>query len=544
MTTDRPSPVIDFPEARHALPVLLLSNISKSFGGARALSNVSLDVAPGEIHGLLGKNGSGKSTLVKILAGFHAPDAGGHLEFNGEAVALPLRAGDFRRLGMSFVHQNLGLVPSLTVLENLRLAELTTFRTPFINWRQERRLAVEALSRFGLSFDPNERVDRLTPVERALLAIVRAFEEVRMARESTGKPGLVLLDEPTPFLPREGVEALFRLVRSIASLGSSVVFISHDIDEVMQITDRITVLRDGEVAGALTTVKATHDQVVEMIVGRRIVRSAAGRAAPDQARAAKLRLENVSGKKLEPCAVVVGCGEVLGLTGLIGSGYEEIPYLVFGARRCRSGSITLDEEKEAIDLSAMNPRRAIALGFALLPGDRQGASGVGSLPIMDNMFLPDVDRFFRGGRISNRAMAREARALGATYEVRPNDPHLKLSALSGGNAQKVLVARWMNRNPSLLLLDEPTQGVDVGTRQQISVAIRDAASKGMSVICASSDAEQLADICDRVLVFARGRICSEIVGADLTKEGIAEACYSSVKLSAQADRSSFRPVLS
>jgi ribose transport system ATP-binding protein len=387
-------------------------------------------------------------------------------------------------------------------------------------------------------------VDSLTPVERALLAIVRAFEEVRVARESTGKPGLVLLDEPTPFLPREGVETLFRLVRSIASLGSSVVFISHDIDEVMQITDRITVLRDGEVAGVLATRKATHDEVVEMIVGRRIVRGGAGRAAPGQARAAKVRLDNLSGKKLEPCTVVVGRGEVLGLTGLIGSGYEEIPYLAFGARPCRSGALTLDTENEAIELSAMNPRRAIALGFALLPGDRQGASGVDSLPIMDNMFLPDVARFFRGGRINNRAMVREARELGALYEVRPNDPHLKLSALSGGNAQKVLVARWMNRNPGLLLLDEPTQGVDIGTRQQISAAIRAAAGKGMSVICASSDAEQLADICDRVLVFARGRICSEIVGGDLTKEGIAEACYSSVKLGAMQSALPPDPILS
>jgi ribose transport system ATP-binding protein len=543
MTTERLSPIIGSPEAPHAPPVLSLSNISKRFGAARALSGVSMDVAAGQIHGLLGKNGSGKSTLVKVLAGFHAPDAGGRLSFNGEGVALPLRSGDFRRLGMSFVHQNLGLVPSLTVLENLRIAELTTSRTPFINWREERRRGSEALSRFGLSLDPSERVDRLTPVERALLAIVRAFEEVRATCEITGKPGLVLLDEPTPFLPREGVESLFSLVRSIVSMGSSVVFISHDIDEVMQITDRVTVLRDGEIAGTLETAKATHDEVVEMIVGRRIERDGAGRVANVQGRSAKLRLENVSGKTLQPCTIVLGRGEVLGLTGLIGSGYEEIPYLTFGARPSRSGAITLDEDNEKIELSAMTPRRAIALGFALLPGDRNGASGVGSLPIVDNMFLPDVDRFFRGGVINNRAMIREARSLGAAYEVSPNDPHLKLSALSGGNAQKVLVARWMNRKPKLLLLDEPTQGVDVGTRQQIFAAIREAANMGMSVICSSSDAEQLADICDRVLVFARGRISTEIIGGDLTKESIAEACYSSVKLGEPAQRASLQPVL-
>jgi ribose transport system ATP-binding protein len=192
----------------------------------------------------------------------------------------------------------------------------------------------------------------------------------------------------------------------------------------------------------------------------------------------------------------------------------------------------------------MTPRSAIDRGFALLPGDRQGASGVDSLPIVDNMFLPDVSRFFRGGLMQNRTMVREAHALGAAFEVRPNDPGLKLSALSGGNAQKVLIARWMNRSPTLLLLDEPTQGVDVGTREQIFVALRKAAADGMSVICASSDAEQLAEICDRVLVFAKGRICNQITGADLTKDGIAEACYASVSLSGAAHTTSSASVAS
>jgi ribose transport system ATP-binding protein len=519
--------------ARAALPVLSLTNIAKTFGGAKALRGVSLKVLPGEIHGLLGKNGSGKSTLVKILAGFHAPDPGGRLEFNGEAIELPLRPGDFRRMGMSFVHQNLGLVPSLTVLENLRIAELTARKTLFINWRDERGRAKEALGRFGLSLDPDERIDRLTPVERALLAIVRAFEEIRLAHAATGRPGVVVLDEPTPFLPREGVDKLFELIRSIAALGSSVVFISHDIDEVMRITDSITVLRDGEIAGELVTRDATHEQVVEMIVGRRIARSNAARPAADTTAPVYVRLEGVGGKRLEPTSIAVRRGEVLGLTGLIGSGYEEIPYLAFGARPTRCGAIRISDG-QPIELSAMTPARAIEMGFALLPGDRQGASGVDSLSIVDNMFLPDIGRFFRLGRVDNAAMVREAVKLGVTYEVRPNDPHLKLSALSGGNAQKVLVARWMNRNPRLLLLDEPTQGVDVGTRQQISAVIRAAAAKGMVVVCASSDAEQLADICDRVLVFARGRICHEITGDDLNKEGIAAACYASTSMNGAA----------
>lgn len=511
------------PGAPLALPVLSVSNISKTFGGAKALQNVSFKVMPGEVHGLLGKNGSGKSTLVKILAGFHAPDDGGTLEFNGETVSLPLKPGDYRRLGMAFVHQNLGLIPSLTVLENLRLVPLTSGKSLYIDWPAQERAARQALLRFGLDLDPNERVDRLTPVQRALLAIVRAFEEIEASRAVTGRPGLVLLDEPTPFLPAAGVEQLFAMVRSITQSGSSVIFISHDIDEVMEITDSITVLRDGQMAGALSRAEASHETIVKMIVGRSLSKTVRPSGEP-VSRPVFARISGLSGKMLQPSNLHVGKGEILGLTGLIGSGYGEVPYLVFGAHAARSGTISVDGGAE-IAQTALSPKSAIDMGFALLPGDRQGASGVDSLPIVDNMFLPDVSRFFKAGFMRNRAMTREAKTLGAEFEVRPNDPGLKLSALSGGNAQKVLIARWMNRSPLLLLLDEPTQGVDVGTRQQIFAALRAAAAKGMSVICASSEAEQLAEICDRVLVFSKGQICTEITGDALTKEGISEACY-------------------
>lgn len=516
------------PAAQPARPVLKLSNIAKTFGGARALAGVSFEVAPGEVHGLLGKNGSGKSTLVKILAGFHAPDRGGSMEFNGEPVSLPLGPGDFRRLGMSFVHQNLGLLPTLTVLENLRMSNLVTASGARIKWKAERQAALAALQRFGISLDPDERVDRISAVDRALLAIVRAFEEVRTACEHTGKPGLVLLDEPTPFLPQEGVAKLFELMRSIAALGSSVIFISHDIDEVMSITDRATVLRDGHLAGSIVTREATHDQMVELIIGRTLARSAPVRAETRSFETA-ITLSGLESPALKRTDLSIGRGEIVGLTGLIGSGYEELPYLAFGARPSTGGSVELAGQP-AVPLSQLNPRRAIEMGFALLPGDRNGASGVGSLPIFENMFLPDLGRFFRAGRLDNGAMRRDAIRLGREFEVKPNDPEMKLSALSGGNAQKVLIARWMNRKPKLLLLDEPTQGVDVGTRAHIFAALKAAAAEGMSIVCASSDTEQLAEICDRVLVFARGRVHREITGEGITKDGLAEACYASVEL--------------
>ena len=283
----------------------------------------------------------------------------------------------------------------------------------------------------------------------------------------------------------------------------------------MQITDRVTVLRDGVVAGELNTATASHGQIVEMIIGRDLAKRPPASHTKSIERPVFARFSNVSAKMLKPTDIVIGRGEILGLTGLIGSGYEEVPYLVFGARPCQSGFLSLENDR-VVPLQQMTPRRAMDLGFALLTGDRQAASGIDSLPIVDNMYLPDIGRFFRAGRMRNGAMLKEARELGAAFEVRPNDPHLKLSALSGGNAQKVLVARWMNRKPALLLLDEPTQGVDVGTRQQIFVTLKAAADKAASVICASSDADQLAEIFDRVLIFASG-ICAELTGADLIK---------------------------
>ena len=232
---------------------LEIAHLSKTFGGARALDDVGLTVLPGEVHGLLGQNGSGKSTLIRILAGYHAPEPGASLTIFGRRAPLPLPPGEYRKHGLAFVHQHLGLLPSLSVVENLRIGDLATRNNWAFSWRQERRRAREIFSRFGLAIDPDERVADLPQVERALLAIVRAFEDIRETRAAQGEGGILVLDEPTPFLPRAGVDRLFALVRQIVRDGASVLFVSHDVDEVMEITDRATVLRDGRVAGTLVT---------------------------------------------------------------------------------------------------------------------------------------------------------------------------------------------------------------------------------------------------------------------------------------------------
>lgn len=497
-------------------PALVARGISKSFGGTRALDNVGLTVLPGEVHGLLGENGSGKSTLIRILAGYHAPDSGGELEVGGRPVGLPLRPGEPRRLGLSFVHQDLGLIPSLSVLENLRLGELAVGRGLRISWSSERRRAREAFARYGLELDPRTRVADLEPLERALLAIVRAAEEMRTSG------GLLVLDEPTAFLPRAETEQLLSLVRELAASGDSVLFVSHDLEEVESVTDRVTVLRDGRSLDTVSTREVAMQDLVELILGRRLDAWRPARGEPLEEEAA-VSIAELSGESVRGVSFDVRRGEVLGLTGLAGSGFEEVLPLLCGARPASGGRLVVAGASH--DVTRLTPDTALRAGIALLPADRHRDGGVGSLSVADNVTLPVIGRYAARGRLRRKRLLRDAAALLAKFDVRPRNPRLLYQALSGGNQQKALIAKWLSTTPRLLLLDEPTRGVDVGARLQIFALIRDAARAGASVLCASSDYEQLSEICDRVLVLSGGSVVSLLVGDNLATERIAEACY-------------------
>ncbi len=510
-------------------PALAIRNLSKSFGGARALDGVDLTVESGEVHGLLGQNGSGKSTLIKVLSGYHEPESGATIELNGRAVPLPIKAGALKRLGLAFVHQHLGLVPSLTVLENLRIGDFATETRWFIDWRKERQRARAIFERFELDINPRATVAELPQVERALLAIVRAFEQVRASQAEHGGGGILVLDEPTPFLPKAGVERLFGLVRNIVKDGASVIFVSHDIDECLAITDRATVLRDGRVAGTLETRQSSHDDFVELIVGRRVAAYQVEHGMRAD-RAIDISIEGLSGGAVQDFSIDLKAGEIVGLTGLIGSGFGDVPYLLYGATRAEAGALSIDGCRHAVP--PIDPARAQRIGLALLPSDRLGSGGIGGLSVTDNVTLPVLVQFLTMTKLDRRAMARRARELGEAYDVRPNHPEMTLDSLSGGNQQKVLLAKWLQTAPRLLLLDEPTQGVDVGARQQIYQAIDQASAKGMTVLCSSTDYEQLAQICDRVLVFARGVVVRQLSGDEISKERIAEQVYSSLSLRA------------
>ncbi len=505
---------------------LSIDHLSKRFGGAVALDDVSLTVARGEVHGLLGSNGSGKSTLIKVLAGFHEPEPGARISLYGEDVPLPVSGPQIHDMGLAFVHQHLGLIPVLSVTENLFLSEFSTRSNWSINWAKRHKMAEEVFARFDLSIDPRAETGSLTAVQQALLAIVRAYEELRHATaEHTDKPGVLILDEPTPFLPSSEVEHLFRLMRSCTATGASVIFVSHDVGEVREITDRATILRDGKLVETVETEKTDHTGFVSRIIGRQLEGYGGNAKSPPSA-APSVRVAELAAPGLGPVSFEAAPGEILGLAGLIGSGFDQCLGRLYGSEAGTSGHLTLDGTD--LDLASLDPIRAMAHSIAYLPADRLGRAGVGSLSIADNIAMPLYDRLYGKLGLTDGAIGRHAAALTTKAGVKPNLPALPLAALSGGNAQKVVLAKWLQTEPALLLLDEPTQGVDVGARQAIWDQLDDAADKGTTVIVASSDYDQLAQICHRVLIFAKGQIVGEVAGTELNKETIAERCYHSL----------------
>lgn len=498
--------------------VLQFTGLSKTFGATRALIDVDFDVRAGEVHGLVGRNGSGKSTLIKVLSGYHVPDPGSHLVLDGQDIHLPITGREAASHGLVFVHQDLGLVPAYSVLENIRLNSWESKGLQRIHWKTERASVEKELQRFGVEVDPDTPVISLSQVDRAIVAIVRAMHH--LGGDAAGK--VLVLDEPTAYLPTDSVERLFDAVRTVAASGAGVVFVSHRTDEVLTITDRITVLRDGRLIDTVDTPATDEHALVSLILGRTLesfypepVEAVPGERV--------LTIEGLNGALIRDFNLTVDRGEIVGITGLMGAGHDEVPYYVFGARDAQSGTIVVNDIE--LKTHKATPTEAIAAGVALLPADRLNLSGSSQATVEDNVALPVLKKYFSRGRLQLSLVRERVGGLLTTFDVRPAMPNLEFSALSGGNQQKALLAKWLQMEPSLLLLHEPTQGVDVGSKADIFSRITDAAEAGTAIIIASAEHEDLANLCTRVVVFDSGKVVGTLSGEELTEERILDLCY-------------------
>ncbi len=504
----RPALVDAARSAVSAAPLLEVRDVSKQFGGTRALDRVSLRVAPGEIVALLGENGAGKSTLIKILAGVYTLDAGTILCAGRDVTAA------LRRLPIAFIHQDLGLIEWMTVAENICLALGYPRRLGMVSWPRARARAARALAMLGAEIDPEARVQSLNRTEKSLVAISRALAaDVR----------LLVLDEPTASLPADDVAHLFACLRRLRGQGVAMIYVSHRLDEVFALADRMVVLRDGRVVGERRVAETTPQEAILLIVGREP--SQLFRRAATGDGAARLVLERLRVGSTGPVDCVLRAGEIVGLVGLRGAGQGLVGRALFGLAPIASGRILLD----GAPLAPGSPGQAMAAGVNLVWGDRTGGSVVPVLSVRENLYLnplaAGLPHYFY---LSPRREARAARGFGAKLGLRPNDPDMPIEALSGGNQQKVVVGRWLHLRGKIYVFEDPTAGVDVGAKAEIYRLIEAALQQGAATFLVSTDFEEVANICHRALVFDRGQVVAELAARDLSVNALLAAASASI----------------
>jgi ribose transport system ATP-binding protein len=512
--------------------VLQMSAISKRFPGVVALDRVDLEISAGEIVALVGENGAGKSTLMKILAGIHRADAG-EILLDGAPVALHGPA-DAARLGIGIIHQERELIDTLDVAGNVFLGREPSRGGP-LRWLDRRRMHADTereLARIGADLRASTPLRQLSAAQQQLVAIVRALS--MNAR-------LLILDEPTSSLTASDGERLFAVLRDLRSSGTAIVYISHRLKEIERLADRAVVLRDGRNAGTLLKDAISHDRLVQLMVGRAVERgsrpsastaprqggsqsaptSSAGSSARDAGRPgarAALEIERLRTRRY-PDAVVslaVHRGEVLGIAGLIGAGRSELAEAICGIAPRLSGRVLLDGQALAIG----SPRDAIRHGICLVPEDRRRSGVVGPLSVRENVTLPSLAPYARFGLIARTAEAEAVRRITTALTVKASSIEAPVATLSGGNQQKVVLARWLALRPRVIVFDEPTQGVDVGAKAEIHRLIRGLADEGAAVIMVSSDLEEIVAECDRAAVMHDGRVTGTLSRAECTPESI------------------------
>jgi ABC-type sugar transport system ATPase subunit len=494
--------------------LLKIEALSKTFGGTRALIDVDLDIREDEIHALVGQNGSGKSTLIKSLAGYHHPDPGARAWFAGEPFGLgaELQHGHDR---LRFVHQDLGHVLELDVIDNLALRHAyVRGRLGNIRWAEQERIARELLGRFGMEMDLHRPLAEATPVERVVVAIVAALQGW------DGGPGVLVLDEPTAVLPPHEVAQLFQMIGEVRRTGASVLYVSHRIDEIFQLADRVTVLRGGRVVVTEEVANLTPRGLASLMVGEDVDPEFRAEVPAPAGAPAVLEARNLRSRYLNGVSFTLRAGEVLGVAGLAGSGSDQLPYAVAGALgREASGQLRLPGRgAEWLDIASSG-----LTGLALVPADRAREGVIAEFGVAENLTLPILDRLRTGIAHDRSRETALVRDWVQRLQIRTAGYDTPISTLSGGNQQKVVMARCLALEPSVLLLCEPTAGVDIATRIALYELIARQAARGLGVIVSSTDSGDLLAMCTRILVLRDGVVARELDGSQVTQASLHHA---------------------
>lgn len=497
-----------------APPALDMRGLSKQFLGQSVLVDVDLRVGAGSVHALVGENGSGKSTVVKILSGYYAPDKIDSLAVAETPLAAPLSSRTSHDAGMWFVHQDLGLVEELSVLDNIVIAghvDQTAIGT--IPWRALRRTMRSVLDELGVSINPDSLVRDLGPAQRVMVAVGRAwFHASRNVK-------LLVLDEVTAALPPDEVEAVFRLIRTVQSSGAGVLYITHRFEEIFRIADWVTVLRDGSVVESRAVAGLDPHELIASVLGAELEEFETDVEPVDSGEQPRIELRNVSGRLVHDLDLSAFPGEIVGITGRTGCGKSEVGRMLFGNQRLARGELHLDGKL----LTRLTPRRAAALGVAYVPQDRAREGLLTAASLSENTSISGFRHCWRRGWLSLRRERRAVAALLRRFGVTPAEPDRIANTLSGGNQQKVVFVKWLRSPVRLLILDEPTIGVDVGARADLYRIIADAARDGATVLVLSSNFEEIAQLCSRVLVMRDGKIVSKLRGAEMSTGSLMRA---------------------
>ena len=485
---------------------LELSNISKTFPGVKALDRVQFDIYPGEVHALVGENGAGKSTLIKILSGVQPADDGGRIVIEGKETVLT-DAMDAIKKGISVIYQDFALFTNLTVAENIGINEILEKNQKILNWKEINKRAEEALDFLKTDIKPSQIVGNLSVAKQQMVAIASAVAQ---------NAKMIIMDEPTSALSKHEVERLYEIIEDLKSQNIAIMFVGHKMDELFHVADRFTVFRDGQYVDTVIAKDVTESDLVAMMVGRKI--EGKSYANLDEKGPAVLTVQGLSKKgNFKDISFEVKQGEVLGITGLVGAGRSEMAQAVFGLTSVDAGKVLIDGKEVKIK----SPADALKEGIAYVPESRQTQGLVLPKTIRENILLPQMGKYANKlGILDRKAMLNAANKWIELLDVRPTDPDLLAMSLSGGNQQKVVLAKWISTEAKVLIVDEPTNGVDIGAKDEIHKILRNLAAQGMAVVVISSELPEILTVSDRIMVMRRGRVSGFLDNKDLTQEMI------------------------